>query len=100
MGVLKLGQRMVVGVAGVLQLGLRMAVEVVLVLRGEPMNLDHHRFVLFVTVIRLNKTVFSLASSQFEGSRNQVSMFVSVELCILGLVLDVAPFLLYDDMFF
>ena len=68
MGVLKLGQRMVVGVAVVLQLGIRMAVEVVLVLRGEPMNLDHRRFVLFVTVIRPDKTVFSLASSRFGGS--------------------------------
>ena len=100
MGVLKLGQRMVVGVAVVLQLGIRMAVEVVLVLRGEPMNLDHHRFVLFVTAIHLDKIVFSLASSRFGDSRNQVSSFVLVELCILVLVLDVAPFLLYDDMFF
>ena len=67
-GVLKLEQRMVVEVVVVLQLGIRMVVAAALVLRGEPMNLDHHRFVLFVTVIRPDKTVFSLASSRFGGS--------------------------------
>ena len=100
MGVPKLGQRMEAVVVGVLQLGLRVVAGAVLDLEGEPMNLNRHRFVLFVMVIRLDKTVFSLASSRFGDSRNQVSSFVLVELCILVLVLDVAPFLLYDDMFF
>ena len=93
MGVPKLGQRMEAVVVGVLQLGLWVVVGAVLVLEGEAMNLNHHRFVLFVKVIHLDKTVFSVASSRFVDSRNQVSSFVLVELCISVLVPDVAPFL-------
>ena len=92
MGVPKLGQRIDTVMVRVLQLGPWVVVGVVLVLEGETMNLSHHRFVLFVKVIRLDKTLFSLASSRSGDSRNQVSSFALVEPCISVLVPDAAPF--------